>query len=94
MSLCWNVTVQSQGKNVTSGSFALYIPVIIYVNSIICIISMPCTVFCFFLFSNYFVFYFYKLVTNKILIPHAERILWQIPVYNPEMLDTEQGYAY
>lgn len=53
----------------------VYIPVIIYVNSIICIISMPCTVFCFFLFSNYFVFYFYKLVTNKILIPHAERIL-------------------
>lgn len=52
------VSVQTQGENVTCGNFALYITVTIYVNYIICIISMPCTVFCSVLFEIilYFIF--------------------------------------
>lgn len=52
----------------------MYITVIIYVY--LSFVPYQYLVQCFPLFVlNYFVFYFYKLVMNKILIPHAYKPL-------------------
>lgn len=66
----WNVTVQFQWKNVTSEFYIVYncnylcsFHDLYHINALYS--GFP------FLFLNYFVFYFYKLVMNKILTPHA-----------------------